>query len=153
VEKSLSIISNIIQAIFGKEKAIIGVVHCLSGSPRNRDTDFKSTLQRALDDARAYADGGVEGLIIENHGDTGQRTEDAASIDEIQAIRSSSSLPLLVGSGVTFENVETILPLVDRIILASALKRDGLWWNEVEKGRVSALCKAREIRVRIEARR
>jgi membrane complex biogenesis BtpA family protein len=63
--------SNIIRAIFGKTKAIIGVVHCppLPGSPRNKDIDFKSTLQQALKDARAYADGGVDGLIIENHGD------------------------------------------------------------------------------------
>jgi membrane complex biogenesis BtpA family protein len=284
VEKSLSIVlqkkSNIIHAIFGKEKAIIGVVHCspLPGSPRNKDIDFKSTLQKALDDARAYADGGVDGLIIENHGDipflrphdigpetsaalavivdrvaqaldlplgvnvlanavipalavakaggarfvrvnqwanayvanegfvegdaaralryraqigaehvaifadahvkhgahaitadrsiaelardveffdadaviaTGQRTGDAASVDEIQAIRSGSSLPLIVGSGVTIDNVETILPLVDAVIIASALKRDGVWWNEVEKARVSAFMrKAREIRER-----
>jgi hypothetical protein len=283
VEKSLSVISNIIQAIFGKQKAIIGVVHCLPlpGSPRNRDIDFKSTLQRALDDAGAYADGDVDGLIIEHHGDipflrpqdtgpersaalavivdriaqaldlalgvnllanavipalavakaggarfvrvnqwanayvanegfvagdaaralryraqigagdvavfadahikhgahaitadrsiaefardleffdadaviaTGQHTGDAASTDEIQAIRSDSSPPLLVGSSVTIENVETILPLADRIMLASALKNDGVWWNEIEKGRVSAFIrKAREIHARIEA--
>jgi uncharacterized protein len=275
--------SNVVRAIFGKDKAIIGVVHChpLPGSPRNRDGDFKSTLWQALDDARAYADGGVDGLIIENHGDipflrpqdigpetsaslavivdriaqtldlplgvnvlanavipalaiakaggarfvrvnqwanayvanegfvegdaaralryraqigageiaifadahvkhgahamtsdrpiaelardveffdadaviaTGQRTGDAATADEIHAIRSGSSLPLLVGSGVTIDNVETILPLVDGIIVASALKRDGVWWNEVEKGRVCAFMnKARAICERVEA--
>jgi uncharacterized protein len=273
--------SNIISVIFGNEKAIIGVVHCppLPGSPRNKDIDFKATLQKALDDARAYADGGVDGLIVENHGDipflrpedigpetsaslavivdriaqaidlplgvnvlanavipalavakaggarfvrvnqwanayvanegfvegdaaralryraqigagdvaifadahvkhgahaitadrsiaelardveffdadaviaTGQRTGDAATSDEIRAIRSGSLLPLLVGSGVTIDNLETILPLVDGIIVASALKRDGVWWNEVEKDRVSAFMrKAREIRERI----
>jgi membrane complex biogenesis BtpA family protein len=281
MEKSLSIISNIIQAIFGKQKAIIGVVHCLPlpGSPRKRDIDVMSTLQRALHDAGAYADGDVDGLIIEHHGDipflrpqdtgpetsaalavivdriaqaldlalgvnllanavipalavakaggarfvrvnqwanayvanegfvaddaaralryraqigagaifadahakhgahaitadrsiaefardveffdadaiiaTGQHTGDAASTDEIQAIRSDSSPPLLVGSSVTIENVETILPLADRIMLASALKNDGVWWNEIEKGRVSAFIrKAREIHARIEA--
>jgi uncharacterized protein len=273
--------SNIISVIFGKEKAIIGVVHCppLPGAPRNRDIDFKFTLQEALDDARAYVDGGVDGLIVENHGDipflrpedigpetsaslavivdriaqavdlplgvnvlanavipalavakaggarfvrvnqwanayvanegfvegdaaralryraqigagdvaifadahvkhgahaitadrsiaelardveffdadaviaTGHRTGDAATSDEIGAIRSGSSLPLLVGSGVTIDNLDAILPLVDGIIVASALKRDGVWWNEVEKDRVSAfMLKAREIRERI----
>jgi len=128
VEKSLSITSNIIRAIFGKDKAIIGVVHCppLPGSPGSKDIDFK-------------------------HG-THAITADAAGIDEIQAIRSGSSLPLLVGSGVTIDKVETILPLVDAVIVASALKRDGVWWNEVEKDRVSAFMrKAREIRVRIGA--
>jgi membrane complex biogenesis BtpA family protein len=275
--------SNIIRAIFGKTKAIIGVVHCppLPGSPRNKDIDFKSTLQQALKDARAYADGGVDGLIIENHGDipflrpqdigpetsaalavivdriaqsldlplgvnvlanaaipalavakaggarfvrvnqwanayvanegfvegdaaralryraqigagdvaifadahvkhgahaitadrsiaelardveffdadaiiaTGQRTGDAATTGEIQAIRAGTSLPLLVGSGVTIDNVETILPLVDGIIVASALKQDGVWWNEVDQDRVAAFMrKACEIRERADA--
>jgi membrane complex biogenesis BtpA family protein len=280
--------SNIIRTIFGRNKAIIGVVHCppLPGSPRNEDIDFKSTLQQALTDARTFADGGVDGLIIENHGDipflrpqdigpetsaalavivdrigqaldlplgvnvlanapipalavakaggarfvrvnqwanayvanegfvegdaaralryraqigardiaifadahvkhgahaitadrsiaelardveffdadaviaTGQRTGDAATTDEIQAIRSGSSLPLIVGSGVTIDNVETILLLVDAIIVASALKRDGVWWNEVDKERVAAFMrKVRDIRERAdetEARR
>jgi membrane complex biogenesis BtpA family protein len=272
--------SNIIRTIFGRNKAIIGVVHCppLPGSPRNEDIDFKSTLQQALTDARTFADGGVDGLIIENHGDipflrpqdigpetsaalavivdriaqaldlplgvnvlanapipalavakaggarfvrvnqwanayvanegfvegdaaralryraqigardiaifadahvkhgahaitadrsiaelardveffdadaviaTGQRTGDAATTDEIQAIRSGSSLPLIVGSGVTIDNVETILLLVDAIIVASALKRDGVWWNEVDKERVAAFMrKVRDIRER-----
>ena len=80
---------------------------------------------------------------------TGQRTGDAATTDEIHAIRSGSSLPLLVGSGVTIDNVEAILPLVDGVIVASALKRGGVWWNEVDKDRVAAFMrKAHEIRAR-----
>jgi membrane complex biogenesis BtpA family protein len=80
---------------------------------------------------------------------TGQRTGDAATTNEIHAIRSGSSLPLLVGSGVTIDNVEAILPLVDGVIVASALKRGGVWWNEVDKDRVAAFMrKAHEIRAR-----
>jgi hypothetical protein len=45
-------------------------------------------------------------------------------------------LPLLVGSGVDEVNVAEILPLVDGIIIASALKEEGVWWNPVSEARV-----------------
>jgi predicted TIM-barrel enzyme len=45
-------------------------------------------------------------------------------------------LPLLVGSGVTPETVAGILDLADGVIVASALKAGGVWWNPVEGARV-----------------
>ncbi len=279
---------NAIRTIFNVERAIIGVVHCppLPGSPRHAGEDFKTTLKIAIDDALAYAEGGVDGLIIENHGDipflkpddigpetsaclavitdrvgqavnlplginvlanaalpalatakaggarfirvnqwanayvanegfvegeaaramryrarigakdvaifadahvkhgahaivadrsvpelvrdveffdadaviaTGQRTGDAATTEEIDTVRSGTALPVLVGSGVSPANIETILPLVDGVIVASALKQDGVWWNRVETARVTAFMeKVRAIRAKLgeaEARR
>lgn len=73
---------------------------------------------------------------------TGQRTGNAATLDEITSIGSSSSLPLLVGSGVTPDNIATILPHVDGVIVASSLKRDGDWWNEVQVQQVKSLVEA-----------
>ena len=69
---------------------------------------------------------------------TGQRTGDAAAVDEIGTMRNATSLPLLVGSGVTPDNIATMLPLLDGVIVASSLKRDGVWWNPVEEARVAA---------------
>lgn len=260
---------NTIKTIFGLSQAIIGVVHCppLPGSPRHRGETFVETLKLAISDAVAFAEGGVDGLIIENHGDipflkpdqighetsaslaviadrigqavdlplginvlanaaipalavakasgarfvrvnqwanayvaneglvegeaaramryraqigaadvaifadahvkhgahaivadrsvaelvrdveffdadvviaTGQRTGDAATTEEIGTVRSGTALPVLAGSGVTHDNLATILPLVDGIIVASALKHDGVWWNRVDKARVVA---------------
>ena len=260
---------NTIKTIFGLSQAIIGVVHCppLPGSPRHRGETFVETLKLAISDAVAFAEGGVDGLIIENHGDipflkpdqighetsaslaviadrigqavdlplginvlanaaipalavakasgarfvrvnqwanayvaneglvegeaaramryraqigaadvaifadahvkhgshaivadrsvaelvrdveffdadvviaTGQRTGDAATTAEIGTVRSGTALPVLAGSGVTHDNLATILPLVDGIIVASALKHDGVWWNRVDKARVVA---------------
>lgn len=260
---------SIIKKMFKKTKVIIGVVHCppMPGTPRFRDKDFSNTVAVALSDAMAYVAGGVDGLIIENHGDipflkpdrighevsaglavitdrvrqkvdvpigvnvlanaavpalavakaagaafvrvnqwanayvanegivegeagvalryraaigandiaifadahvkhgahaivadrsvselvrdveffdadaiicTGQRTGDAAAVDEIRTMREATSLPLLVGSGATTENIATILPLLDGVIVASALKQDGVWWNRVEERRVAA---------------
>lgn len=56
--------------IFKVSKPIIGVVHLLPlpGSPKCRYT-IKEILDRALKDAKAYLNGGVDGIIIENFGD------------------------------------------------------------------------------------
>ncbi len=70
---------------------------------------------------------------------TGHRTGDAATLDELRAIREATSLPVLVGSGVTPANVGEILSLADGVIVASSVKRDGVWWNEVEPDRARAL--------------
>ena len=67
---------------------------------------------------------------------TGQRTSDAATMEEIDAIRAATSLSVLVGSGVTADNVADILARTDGVIVASSLKRDGVWSNEVEEARV-----------------
>ncbi|MCX0501666.1 BtpA/SgcQ family protein [Erwinia billingiae] len=67
---------------------------------------------------------------------TGQRTGDSATLSEIDEIRGATALPLLVGSGVTPDNVGQILSRTQGVIVASALKMDGVWWNEVELARV-----------------
>lgn len=69
---------------------------------------------------------------------TGQRTGDAAVLDEIRAIQEATTLPVVVGSGVTAANVGDILSVADGVIVASSLKRDGVWWHEVEPDRVAA---------------
>ena len=261
--------TSIINSIFNKTRVIIGVVHCppMPGTPRFRDRDFRNAINSAVADAAAYVRGGVDGLIIENHGDipflkpdrighevsaglaviadrvrqqfdvpfginvlanaavpalavakaaganfvrvnqwanayvanegivegeaavalryraaigaeevaifadahvkhgahaivadrsvselvrdveffdadavicTGQRTGDAAPVEEIRQMRAATSLPLLVGSGATPDNIGVILPLLDGLIVASSLKRDGVWWNPVDQARVAA---------------
>lgn len=256
-----------IQEIFSRPKVIIGVVHCLAfpGAPAYTNMPIQKIIDRALSDAESYLQGGVHGLIIENHGDipfakpndigpetsammavitdnirqrfdvplginvlanaaipalataisgqanfirvnewanayianegfvegaaakalryrnhlraenirvfadshvkhgshaivadrsieeqtrdveffsadaiiaTGQRTGNAATVSEIEEIRSATSLPLLVGSGVTPENVNDILKRTQGVIVASSLKQDGVWWNPVELSRV-----------------
>lgn len=67
---------------------------------------------------------------------TGQRTGDSATLSEIDEIRAATELPLLVGSGVTPANVCQILGRTQGVIVASTMKVDGVWWNEVELARV-----------------
>jgi uncharacterized protein len=253
---------NPIEAIFGKAKVAIGVVHCLPlpGTPRHQRIAFSTIIDRALADASAYVEGGLDGLIVENHGDipfvkesglgpetaaalavitaeirrecrvpigvnvlanaaihalaiakaggatfvrvnqwanayvanegfvegeagkalryraaidagdvrifadvhvkhgahaivgdrpleelardveffdadvaiaTGQRTGNAANLDEVRTIASATSLPVLIGSGVTEENVVKLLEVADGVIIGSSLKRGRIWSEPV----------------------
>jgi membrane complex biogenesis BtpA family protein len=61
-----------IKRIFGRARGVvIGVIHCpaFPGSPRYQGASSQALYDGALADALAYLNGGVDGLIIENHGD------------------------------------------------------------------------------------
>ena len=262
-----------IQAIFGRRRAVIGVIHSrpLPGAPAYAGEPMDDVIGFALDEARRYRDGGVDGLIVENHGDipfakpaalgpetaacmavmtravrleaglpvgvnvlangalqalavakaagaafvrvnqwanayvanegiiegpagaaaryrawlhardvrifadvhvkhgahaivadrsigemardaeffdadvaiaTGQRTGDAASMDELRAIAEGCALPVAVGSGVTPDNVGDIFTVASCVIVASWLKADGVWWNPVDPDRLRTFMQA-----------
>lgn len=67
---------------------------------------------------------------------TGQRTGDAAQLDEVRIIKESTHLPLLIGSGVTKENVAELLSVADGVIVASSLKEEDVWWTPVSEIKV-----------------
>lgn len=75
---------------------------------------------------------------------TGSRTGDAASPEEIEGITAHTQLPVIVGSGVTAENVGRVLSLCDGAIVASSLKENGRWWGRVDPTRVRELSRAVE---------
>jgi membrane complex biogenesis BtpA family protein len=56
--------------MFGSDKPVIGMLHVppLPGSPQNK-LDRDAILDWVLEDAKALADGGINGFIIENFGD------------------------------------------------------------------------------------
>jgi uncharacterized protein len=63
---------NTLAAIFGRpNRVLIGVVHLLPlpASPDYSGGGVEAIYARALGDARAYAEAGFDGLIVENHGD------------------------------------------------------------------------------------
>lgn len=68
------------QKLFHVEKPIIGVVHLLAlpGSPRY-DGNMDILIRRAISDALALEEGGVDGLILENFGDKPFRRERVGS--------------------------------------------------------------------------
>lgn len=68
---------------------------------------------------------------------TGQRTGDSAALTELHEIKSATSLPAIVGSGVTADSVAETLSIADGVIVASDLKEGGAWWNPVAPERAS----------------
>jgi membrane complex biogenesis BtpA family protein len=73
---------------------------------------------------------------------TGQRTGDSATMEELSTIAGGTALPVAVGSGVTPDNVGDILTVADAVIVASYLKRDGVWWNPVDPDRLNTFMAA-----------
>lgn len=76
---------------------------------------------------------GADAVIV-----TGQRTGDTATSEEVETIRGATSLPLLIGSGVTTDNVHALMEIADGVIIGSSLKEGGVWWRSVERARVDA---------------
>jgi len=56
----------------------------------------------------------------------------------LATVRAATQLPLLVGSGVSEANVGAILGIADGVIVASALKEEGVWWTPVSEAKVRA---------------
>ena len=64
--------SHALEALFGRTRGIlIGVVHLrpLPGSPSYSGEPATLIYDQGVADARAYAEAGFDGLIVENHGD------------------------------------------------------------------------------------
>jgi membrane complex biogenesis BtpA family protein len=75
-----------------------------------------------------------DGIIV-----TGTSTGEEANVDEIKSVRESTSLPILIGSGITSDNIENYYKLADGFIVGSYCKKNGLWKNEVDAERVKKL--------------
>ncbi|UWQ21788.1 BtpA/SgcQ family protein [Jannaschia sp. W003] len=63
--------SNALRRIFACERPLIGNVHLppLPGTPRYAGAPVTELREIALADVRAYEEGGMDGLMLENHGD------------------------------------------------------------------------------------
>jgi uncharacterized protein len=72
-----------------------------------------------------------DGVIV-----TGVATGQEASLEELQEVKAAVQIPVLVGSGVTMENVERYLAVADALIIGSYFKRDGHWTQTVDVERV-----------------
>lgn len=57
------------------------------------------------------------------------------------AVSSAVSIPTLIGSGITPENIGSYAS-ADAFIVGSSVKRDGLWSNPWDPGRVTAVVRA-----------
>ena len=75
----------------------------------------------------------VDGVIV-----TGVATGHPAEPDEVTSVSRAVSVPTIVGSGITMENV-LHYPDADGFIVGSSIKKDGLWSNPIDLDRARAL--------------
>jgi predicted TIM-barrel enzyme len=70
---------------------------------------------------------------------TGAVTGEAPNLDDLLEAKTAAKLPVLLGSGITPENVARYWQAADGFIVGSCLKRDGYWANSVDSGRVKKM--------------
>lgn len=105
--------------------ADVHVKHAVPLGPWSIGDSARDTLHRGLADA----------LII-----SGVGTGVAADLADVQAVRAiCPAAKLLLGSGVSVQNVGDYLPFADGFIVGSSLKTGGKISNPVDTKRVSAL--------------
>jgi membrane complex biogenesis BtpA family protein len=80
---------------------------------------------------------GADGVVVTGIA-TGRPTDPA----DVQTVKEVVSIPVIVGSGVTPENLPELWPHADAFIVGSHLKRDGRWFNELDAGRVGRFMQA-----------
>jgi membrane complex biogenesis BtpA family protein len=72
-----------------------------------------------------------DGIIV-----TGSSTGAEASIAEIKDVKQNVKLPVIIGSGITIENIKNYYNSADAFIIGSHFKEDGNWMNKVDVQRV-----------------
>ena len=70
---------------------------------------------------------------------SGEFTGEPPKVSEVKAVRESVQCPVIVGSGVTPENIMQFVPAADAVIVGTALKIGGNWQNAVDAERVARL--------------
>ncbi len=73
-----------------------------------------------------------DGIIV-----TGTSTGISADLEELKAIKKACEIPVIVGSGITIDNVAQYLPISDALIVGSHFKKDGYWANSLNHDKVA----------------
>jgi len=96
------------------------------------------TADVSLSEAAAAAEFfGADGVIVSGTA-TGQPTDP----DDVVRARQGCGLPVWVGSGVTPENIPSLIGEADALIVGSWLKKSGRWENPVDAARATTIVKA-----------
>jgi membrane complex biogenesis BtpA family protein len=91
------------------------------------------------DAARAAEFFGADGVIV-----TGVATAQPVVLEAVAAVATAVSVPVVIGSGVTPDNLPALWPHAGAFIVGSYFKRDGDWRNAPDPARVKAMADAAE---------
>jgi membrane complex biogenesis BtpA family protein len=70
---------------------------------------------------------------------TGTVTGEPPRVEDVREARAHSNLPVLLGSGISADNIADYYAIADGFIIGSAFKANGHWANAVEPARVELL--------------
>ena len=78
----------------------------------------------------------VDGVIV-----TGARTTEPPSVAELRRVKKHAHVPVLIGSGMTPENIKTYYPLADGFIVGSTFRQGGRFLGAREPKRLASFMK------------
>jgi uncharacterized protein len=88
----------------------------------------------------------VDAVIV-----TGARTTEPPAVAELRRVKKQACVPVLIGSGMTPENIKTYFPLADGFIVGSTFRQGGRFLGSLEPKRLEAFMKVfRSLRKRVE---
>ncbi|HKJ16528.1 MAG TPA: BtpA/SgcQ family protein [Xanthomonadales bacterium] len=73
----------------------------------------------------------ADGLVV-----TGKFTGESADTSDLEMVRKATTLPILIGSGMTPENVDQMVPMADAFIVGSTFRNDGQYLEKLNPGRL-----------------
>jgi hypothetical protein len=118
--------------------ADVGVKHATPLGDRSLGLETRDLSERGL----------VDALIV-----SGVWTGAETSADDITLVRQHTTLPVLLGSGATPENLSKVYDRVDGLIVGSTFKQDGQAENMVQEARVKAFIDTRQALEQAQQRR
>lgn len=80
-----------------------------------------------------------DGVVI-----TGLATGKETDVEEVKLVKENVNIPVLIGSGLTADNIENYFSYADGFIVGSHFKKDGSWKNEIDVERVRKFMKKTE---------
>jgi len=75
-----------------------------------------------------------DGIIV-----SGSSTGKESSLEDLDCVRKQCKLPILIGSGITVNNLEKYFDHADAFIVGTYFKKDGNWKNELDVERIKSL--------------
>jgi uncharacterized protein len=73
----------------------------------------------------------VDGIVV-----TGPRTGESPELRELRRVKESASVPVVIGSGMTSQNISRYMPWADGFIVGSNLREDGQFLGRLDSQRL-----------------
>jgi membrane complex biogenesis BtpA family protein len=78
----------------------------------------------------------IDGVIV-----TGARTTEPPSAAELRRVKKHARVPVLIGSGLTAQNLKTYFPIADGFIVGSTFRKDGQFLGMLDPKRLNGFMK------------